>query len=194
MTIYRVHQDANYLVFEIPGSEVANKLGREHPFHIKRAPLPYSQVWTSPLHIQFKSDRSTVNSVIPDLSARNGRLFLSQKAKAILADTLTPYGEFLPVTYDGGEGYIFNPLCVAESLGLLDDNLTSYDENGNLENFSFIENGVSEAGLFRAEIDTFQGIFCNEACKNLIQTSDLKGVYFHLDVSDTVGETSAYKH
>ncbi len=196
MTIHRIHHDNNFLTFEIATREVLNKLGREYPFHIDRSPIAYAAVWSEPLNISFVPMEKGKETQMPDICDRNGRLFLSSKAYNIMHSLLANDGEFLPVTYGDESGYIFNPLVVAEDLGILDESNIGYDQHGNLEHFSFLENklGDHDTVIFRAKIDNYDGVFCTDKLKETVEKSNLTGIYFQPDLANFTGEPSSLKH
>ncbi|OZG75396.1 hypothetical protein BTA51_03190 [Hahella sp. CCB-MM4] len=194
MTIHRIHHDNNYLVFEIPTTEVINKLGREHPFHIKRAPLPYASVWLEPLTINFRAAGKSSKETIPDIAARNGRLFLNTKAHKALRNILANHGELLPIRFDHQEGYIFNPLRTSEEVSGLNRTMVTYDTNGNLTHLSFIESRVKSFPIFRTELDTYQGIFCTDEFKAAVEKERLQGISFYSDLVNPLGMPFGTSH
>lgn len=187
--IYRIHHDVRFLAFEIPIREVLDKLGRAHPFHIDRTPIPYRDVWKEPLEIVFRPPENTTQNLVPDLAEVDGKLFFSEKAYQQLKELVEVEGEYLPVTYEGGNGYIFNVLTIAEDLNGLDDKLTGHDRHGNLENFAFREDVMGETPLFRAKIDEYQGIFCSDEFKKKINEAPLSGVTFSANLGNPIGES-----
>ncbi len=194
MTIYRIHQDDSYLVFNIPSQEVLSKLGRNYPVHIDRSPIKYSAVWNEPLNIKFLPSVGSKATEIPDISVSDGRIFLNEKAYDALGDELANDGEFLPVIFDGGTGVIFNPLTIAEDLEALDETLTSYDRYENLEHFGFKEDKLRDTAIFRARIDKCYGIFVTERLTAILEKTRLSGFHIQPDVADFTGEASGEKH
>ena len=187
MTIHRIHQNSDFLVYNIPSQEVLNKLGRAYPFHIDRSPIPFAHIW-KPLHIKFLPVVHSKSTSIPDISMGSGRLFLNTKAFKVLHKLLENDGEFLPVTYNGGEGMIFNPLTIAEDLNALNEKLIGHDEHGNLEHFEFIEEKLQDTAIFRARIDDCYGLFCGDTLKEAVEQAGLTGVYFQPDLANFTGE------
>ncbi len=187
--MYRIHHDENYLMHVIPPVESMNKLGAEHgTFAFNAEPKKYAEVW-QPLHIDFQACTGSKAKEIPDISENFGRLFLSPKAFAALEALLTPCGEYLPVTYGKAEqGYIFNPLLTAEQLNAIDEKLTTHDQHGNLEHFGFQKEKLKNTAIFKTQLDTFKGIFCNEEVKQTCEAEHLTGVRFNPDVSNPIGE------
>ena len=187
--MYRIHHDENYLMHVIPPVESMNKLGAEHgTFAFNAEPKKYAEVW-QPLHIDFQACTGKKTKNIPDISENFGRLFLSHKAYTVLKDLLSKSGEFLPITYGKAEqGYIFNPLLTAEQLSALDEKLTTHDPHGNLEHFNFVEEKLKDTAIFKTQLDTFKGIFCNEDFKQACEAEHLTGISFHHDVSNPIGE------
>jgi len=189
--IYRIHHKEAYLMHSVPPVEAMTKLGDKHgTFAFNAEPKPYAEVW-QPLHIDFTPCTGSKANTIPDISEHFGRLFLSTKAHTALKDLLADSGEFLSVTYgkDGQQGYIFNPLLTAEQLNAVDPKLTTHDPHGNLEHFGFIEDKLKDIPIFKTELDTYKGIFCSEAMKELCEAEQLTGINFHPDISNPIGES-----
>jgi len=191
MTIHRIHQNDNSLVYNIPSREVVDKLGREYPFHIDGSPVQYAGIW-KPLNIKFLPMADSKASIVPDISKGDGRLFFNTKAYDALHKLLQNDGEFLPVTYEGGEGMIFNPLTIAEDLGALNESLIGHDQHGQLEHFEFIEEKLKNTIIFRAKIDHYAGLFCGDALKDAVECSGLEGIYFQPDLADFTGEPHSF--
>ncbi|MCI0507599.1 MAG: hypothetical protein L0Z73_16015 [Gammaproteobacteria bacterium] len=193
MSLYRIYgDDAHYLNFVIPGQEVIKKLGgRDYPFHIDRSPKPYSQVWKEPLQIDFYYGDYAKGKTIPDIAENGGRLYFSEPAYKALHKLMEDCGEFLPVIHRDGKGYIFNPLKTAEEVEGIDGKKTVYDVNGNLESFSFHEKRVKSFMVFRTKLDTYLGIFCQEAFKRAVEDGGFTGINFGSDLSNPLG--TAYR-
>lgn len=191
MTIHRIHQNDDFLVYNIPSKEVLDKLGREYPFHIDRSPVQYANIW-KPLKIKFLPIVDSKASTIADISIGDGRLFLSSKAYEALYKLLGNDGEFLPITYDGGEGVMFNPLTIAEDIDVLNESLIGYDQHGHLEHFEFIEETLKDTVIFRTKIDHYHGLFCGDLLKNTIEKSGLEGIYFQPDLANFTGEPHSH--
>lgn len=68
------------------------------------------------MNVDFYDAFGGGEKLIPDISSRVGKLFLNEMAFSVLKEILSKDGEFLPVTYEGGTGYLFNCLVVAEEL------------------------------------------------------------------------------
>lgn len=189
--IHRICNDGSYLLYSMSTSDVLKKLGGNNPFHIKRAPVPYADVWKEPLCLDFGPGEETTKDVVPDLSANNGRMFFNEKAYGILSDHLKQDGEFLPVTYLGGSGYIFNPLVVADEHDAIDETVTMYDEYGDLDSLGFLEGKLPAGTLaFRSKVDVYYEVFCTDRLKQLVEDAGLVGITFHPDLSDLAGGAS----
>ncbi|MCX2841291.1 hypothetical protein OQJ59_06590 [Microbulbifer thermotolerans] len=141
------------------------------------------------MKILLRPSESTTLNVVPDLAEVDGKLFFSKKAYQHLRELVDTEGEFLPVTYKGGTGFIFNILTIAEDQNGLNEKLTGYDRHRNLSNFSFREEVMGKTPIFRAKIDHYQGIFCNESFKNKVNEASLSGVNFSIDLGNPMRET-----
>ncbi|QIL89473.1 hypothetical protein GNX18_06660 [Microbulbifer sp. SH-1] len=186
--IHLISNDDSYLIYTMSTSDVVAKLGEDNPFHIKRTPIPYSSVWKEPLCLDFGPGEETTKELVPDVAVRNGRMFFNEKAYSLLGSDLTQDGEFLPVTYLGGTGYIFNPLTVAEKYDALDESVTVFNEYGEVENLGFREDKLPAGTMaFRSKAGSYYDVFCTDQMKKAIEDSGLVGVCFHPDLADIGG-------
>jgi len=97
--IYLIHPDIKlYKSFVINSKEARRKLGQETMFHFDARPQTYSDDW-QPLGIEFASLSNSKKVKMPDITTRNGRLFLNQSAYDALHNMLDAHGEFLPITH-----------------------------------------------------------------------------------------------
>lgn len=112
---------------------------------------------------------------IPDISQHYGRLFLNEKACAVLKDILEPCGEFLPVFHAGGTGYLFTPLALEDNA--LNKGLCKKNEWDEIVWIDFNEEQVNSP-LFRIEYDNFFSVFCTEKFHSAYMTAELNGLIF----------------
>ncbi|MCX2796366.1 hypothetical protein OQJ62_15680 [Microbulbifer thermotolerans] len=198
MTLQRIHNDDRYFFYAIPIDEVMEKLGENCTFHMNSAPIAYSESWKEPLFLDFgpaMEGEKCEFEEIPDLCVNIGRLFLSERAYSQLHEDLRQDGEFLPVVYEGGTGYIFNPLTIAEDHDALDQSVTTADEFGELQNLGILEDKLPESTMvFKCKADFYHGVFCTDAFKRAVEDAGLTGIYFHPDLSNIFGATSPAAH
>jgi len=147
-------------------------------------PVSYLQNW-QPLTVQLEGNCDGITgSLMPDVMEFSGRLFLSQLACDVLKSIISSDGEFLPVRYEKGQGYIFNPLSLAEAVGGFNPQLTVLDELRDIERISFHEACIKDYAVFRSEFDLHRSLFCNESVKNAIEAAGLGGVYFTTELGN----------
>jgi len=160
------------------GENVANQ------FDVNCEAKSYRQNW-SPLDVTFvvRID-SELKALYPDISEHNGRLILTEKAYRALKDIMEDDGEFLPVKIDGQDGFIFNPLKIAEDVNGLDEKLSIKNEWGDIENTAFHEHAVSDFMLFRARFGGYRDLFCQDSFMNAVKEAGLNGVFFTPDLGD----------
>ncbi|OUS32602.1 hypothetical protein A9Q99_00600 [Gammaproteobacteria bacterium 45_16_T64] len=180
--IYLIHPDIkSYKSFVINSEEARSKLGQETMFHFDPRPKPYSDIW-QPLEIEFDSLSSAKKVVMPDITTRNGRLFLNQHAYDALHTVLDAHGEFLPITHKDGDGYLFNVLEDANTNGALDTKLSTCDEYGDVQSVVFHEDKLKGASVVRTAFDNYQGVYCSDRFKILVEGTGLSGVIFSADL------------
>lgn len=167
--------------------QMYEEYGEDIPTHfdVNFVARPYADVIKNPFKVNFANDESGLyGDQIPDISEDHGRLFLSIKAYELLKKLLDKDGEFLPVIYEDGEGYIFNPLHTAEEVNGLDTTLSLKNEWGDIENTAFHEERVKDFVIFKTEFDSYMSAYCQESLKEAVENSDLKGVFFTPDLGN----------
>ncbi|MGI9281420.1 MAG: imm11 family protein [Endozoicomonas sp.] len=137
--------------------------------------------------VNFADEDGKYFKEIPDISEHHGRLFLSEKAYDVLQDLLEAAGEFLPVKYASGNGYMFNPLQYAESVDGVDYQLSQKDEFNDVISLGFHENKVRKFMAFRSEFSYLNDLICQEELKERIEKNNLKGVL----ITQVLGNRSA---
>ena len=185
--LYSIYADTkSYLYIGYDGNQMNDLLGDEYRFDIDRTVKPYSQVWKNQIKVNFGNE-GMKGTIMPDISADQGRLFLSQKAYDVLHDLLKNDGEFLPVEYENGKGFMFNPLSLAESVDGLDKKLSVKNEWSDVENVAFDEDSVQGFNIFKTEFDTYYSVYCQESVKDAVEKAGLKGVIFTPDLGNYLG-------
>lgn len=181
--IYSIHPDVeHYLSFAINADEAESALGEETEFHFDERPLSWAAQW-QPMELDFYSAIGKKVSELPDISQTNGRLFLSDKAFQALKSVLEPFGEFLPITYQGNQGFLFTIFETADAA--LDKQLCTKNEWGDITWIAFDTEKLSQAPIFRTEYDDYQSVFCQDEFRQVYEEAELTGLIFTEDLSPT---------
>ncbi|GAB2191032.1 hypothetical protein MAH1_26400 [Sessilibacter sp. MAH1] len=185
--LYSMYADTKkYLYIGYDAKQIMSQLGDDYRFDIDRSVKPYSNIWQSPINVNFGSE-GIKGTKIPDISVDQGRLFLNTKAYDALYNLLKNDGEFLPVIYELGEGFMFNPLSLANSESDLDLKLCVKNEWGDVENIAFNEDSVKRFTIFKTEYDRYYSVYCQDCVKTAVEKSSLKGVIFTPDLGNYLG-------
>ncbi len=113
----------------------------------------------------------------PDITVFEKRLFMSKKAKNALEPILEDLGEYLPVTCDGVDSFIFNPLKVLgvnESLSVRED----------YETKAIVFNDQNFPLIFKTEFDDYVRLFCTDEFKKVVEDNNFLGLYFQADLAN----------
>lgn len=192
--IYSILQNNQYLMHIVPPVESMRKLGEKYgTFAFNPEPISYQKVWT-PLEIEFQACEKHTQNITPEISENYGRLYMSENAHAALGKLLNECGEFLRVTHNGQQGYLFNPLHTAEQHDAVNTNLLGYDEHGNLVHYGFYEDKLKDIHIFKSELDNCTRLYCSEAFKAAVENLPLNGIYFCSDLGNPSGEAYGRVH
>ncbi len=173
----------DYSVFTFNNEEVWAKLGEDVFIQADPSPPPYSNQWQT-LTLTFSNYTGQgKQKPIPDLITDYGKLFLSEKAYQALRPLLSSHGEFLPITYENGKGYLFNPLRIADDVDGLNTKLSIKNEYDEMESLFFHEQVVAGFPVFKTTFDGFMGIYCHDNFKSIVDKEHLTGVTFGIDLS-----------
>ena len=189
-TIYSNHDDFALLGFD--EGQMTRLFGDGHPryrFDYARDCVPFKEKIKEKIIVDFAPDKKEMaDKPIPDiqvLTYHNKSIFLNLNAFEVLKDILKEDGEFIPVTYEEGDGYIFNPLRLAEDVDGLDEKLCIKNEWGDVENITFREDRVKVYAILKTKFDFCSNVFCRKDVKDVIEAAKLKGVTFTPELGAT---------
>lgn len=172
--------------FTLDEDEIEEKLGDECLIFMDSRPTRYLGDW-KPLQVAFfeefpgGSDIKQRPEIMPDFL---GKLFMNQRAHDALKLLLDAAGECLPVSFDKEQGFIFNPLVIAEELDAVDNSKVIRDRWDALVSPAFVEQKLQSAPIFRTALDDYRGIYCTSDLKHAVEKAGLKGVTFSEDLRD----------
>ncbi len=185
MNIYSLISDNDtYAIIGFNKAQIERLCGKDprNRFNHLNFPKSYVKEITEPLEIHFSDPSKYTGSEIPDIQAASGKLFLSQAAYDVIHKIIEKDGEFFPVVYEKGNGYIFNPLQLAEDYDALNEKLSVKNEWGEVENVGFIEDKIQHLGIFKSKFAGLRYFFCFDEFKQAIENTNLKGVKFTPDL------------
>lgn len=187
MTIYSIHADKEmYRTIGFDRDEMTAKFGRDPHGHfdVNYEPRGWASIW-KPVQVDFGADGQQFSGdLTPEISEFDGRLFLSGRAYQALRHMIARDGEFLPVIYEGGQGWLFNPLSLAEDVEGLDEQKSVRNEWGDIESLAFHEERVERYHLFRSLFDSGFNVFCGDGFRQAVEESGLKGIVFSVDLGN----------
>lgn len=188
MTTYKILRDSDsFMEFAIDLEEMLDEIGQhtgELEFmHFSQHNLKLQPYWKK-FQGTFKKVRTGATQ-IPDITCwRGATLVLSEKAHNKLAETLTPYGEFLPITCNDAPYYIFNCL----ELAILDAAKNASDSSNNdetqSEEIAFNNSSIQGKSVFKSLEQGCTAVFCNDDFKNKVANEHLTGIKFSVDLTE----------
>ncbi len=181
MKTYKLTDDyEKHFTFTIKGAELYNKMPDYSPRFNTKTRLTE---WVKP-DASFYATENYLNEKvsIPDITTWvAGNLVLNTRAYEILSDTLKVSGEFLPVSVEGIDYYIFNTLRIIDEKYIDKTKAREVIDgsvNVGLENISFSTNGLEDDGVFKSESDHLLHTYCTENFKQLLIDNNLNGLLF----------------
>lgn len=125
----------------------------------------------------FKTGFSEIEgeeNLIPDITTWiDATLFLSPKAHRLLGDSLTPFGELLPIVIEDETYYLFNCLKT----------VSKDEEKSSDEELFLVESEIKDDLVFKCVEAPRKDVFCSERFKQLVEDFDLKGVVFETNLA-----------
>lgn len=196
MALYSIFADfKNYACIGFDRGEMEHVFGANPRNHIdvSRKVKSYGDAW-KPVTAYFGDADGITGSVIPDVTEFQGHLFLSLAAYEILKPMIENDGEFLPIVYENGDGFIFNPLRIAEDVDGLNTVISKKSVWDELEHLAFYEDRVKNISIFKTNFDANLSITCQASVKEAIDRAGLGGVIFTADLGNrfttAMGEVS----
>jgi len=187
MSLYSIVSDLeNYAYIGFDREEIEEKFGDDIGTHIDMScqPRSYLSSWKTIAVSLSHEEGGITGGKTADIMQFKGKLFLSQKAYDLLSAELENDGEFLPVEYENGRGYIFNPLSLAESVDGLNKEKSKKAGKRDIINMEFHEARLSHFGAFKTEFDNYISVICNDRVKEIAQNEGLGGVKFSEDLAE----------
>jgi len=153
------------------------------------APNRYRELFKEPLRVSYPVfNKADKKKSLPDIGEFQGRLFLNMAAYEVLKPLIENDGEFLPAVYELGGGYIFTPLRVAEDVDGVNMELTKKNDWGYFSHLAFHEDRVADWAVFRAELNGYMSLYCQQGVKDAIEQAQLTGLYFSPDLANIYPE------
>jgi len=182
------------MFFHITQEELEAKSGVDPEYHAGSQPKPqtgWKKVNASfVLPIDYKKSKPV--PLLPDVTnwGRNHLVF-NQKAYDVIYKHLKPFGEFLPVSCEGNDYYLFNILQTTDDDLIDQDNseknimaMDGMDMQMGIKKLKFKENKLKDILIFKTDFDEYVGIFCNSYFKQLIEGANLEGIIFRKNLVD----------
>ncbi len=136
--------------------------------------------WKS-LDAEFKPIEDLPVGPIPDICTWIGSsLIFSPKAYEALNDTLSLFGEFLPILVNTDTFYIFNCLTHGMTDQLRSKAMKVSDSGDLLQEEKIIFNSIDikEKYLFKTNLNNCSVLYCNDKFKDLYHSKNLTGITF----------------
>lgn len=195
--LYSIHNDRkHYAALAFDWKQIVALFGDSMETRIDVNPTPnrYAAIWNPEITVSFDHCGGLTGSQIPDIAEHQGRLFVNAKAYDILHPLLESDGEWLPVITEQGQGYLFNPLRLAEDSNALDESLCVRNEWDDVENVAFHEQQLAGIQAFRTAFDDYATLYCKETIKNAIEANQLSGIHTTASLGQPAGLASNGPH
>lgn len=184
MNIYRLKSMVNsYEVIDLDIFEFAEIIGDDDLSLVRSQPRTNESLldtWETPSCSYSKEYKQAVK--YPDISFWGTYLLMSATAKTKMVALLSDFGEFLPLSVEGDEFYLFNCL----TFGLEDKQLcvVKYNEGikDGLESLAFDIQDVQSKPVFKSNLQGSRTLFVNEKFKQCYDANNFSGLRFDTEL------------
>lgn len=187
MTIYRINNDGwKYrdpnIDLEAVIANVPEDIEDRMAFQFPQYNLALAETWKS-VTLEFKVLLPEPQDV-PDICTWHGAcLILSPKAYDAIGQLISPFGEFLPVDYEGAVYQIFN----CRTFGRTDDINSKVEQFEGVpvgaEKLAFNAVDVIDKVIFKTQLNHCAACFCGGLFKDVVEKAGLRGVRFETDLT-----------
>ena len=169
-----------FFSFMVPNAELGAKMPN---FSLRFRAKPKSNHWVKVSAKFYAADTYIPDKpIIPDITTwATGNLVLGPKAYEVLGQALEPSGEFLPVSVEGIDYYIFNTLKVIPESAIDRSRAVDFIDSGvnmGQVNVGFDTDQLGEAKVFKTPTDHFLYSYCTEEFKKLVEEYGFSGIEF----------------
>lgn len=187
MTVYRINNDGwkyqdpsidlERVIANVP-EEIEDSMAFQFPQHN----LALATTWST-VPLNFKQIMPDSQGV-PDICTWHGAcLILSPKAYDAVGQLISPFGEFLPVDYEGVVYQIFN----CRTFGRTDDINSKVERFEGVpmevDKLAFNALEVSDKAIFKTQLNHCACCFCGDLFKEAIEKAELCGIRFETDLT-----------
>lgn len=177
-----IHDYENTYLLLLDGVELYTKMPTFRPtFKAK----PRLEDWVIPNATFFKSENFIGTSeVLPDITNwSTGVLVFNSRSYNIFHEHLSDKGEFLPITVNGENYYLFNTLYVIPDSAIdMKDAIEVIDSGVHMgqSNVGYDENYLNKENklIFKTSTDKLFSSYCTDTFKTLYDKNNFKGLVF----------------
>ena len=183
--IYKLRFDrSRFLSFDISPDVLEESFGPDY-FSLLEQPQ-WKSFW-QPLPVEFfdDSDKHDVTKP-PDITLWfTDQLVVNQKAYEALNDTLSSYGEWLPLQCEGLPYWLLHITRTTGMDAVDSASVRRVEESGyiDVKKLQFNPSAVKDLLLFKSEFDDGKNIFCSDEYRTLIEEHGLQGLVFSKDLA-----------
>lgn len=187
MIVYRINNDGwKYrdpsIDLEQVIANVPEEIEDSVAFHFPQHNLALVGTWT-PVRLSFKQLLPDPQDV-PDICTWHGAcLILSPKAYNAIGQLISPFGEFLPMDYEGAVYRIFN----CRTFGRADDINSKAEQFEGIamgaEKLAFNTIDVIDKAIFKTQLNYCACCFCGDLFKNAVEKAGLRGIRFESNLT-----------
>lgn len=167
MSIFTINQDYDYFEIDLNVLDIVDSLPESFDLS-NAARFTYENISLAKRWPNLKTTFFDSGEILktPGVSRwLEGTLLLSPVAKALASGFLAHFGEFLKITIDDQEWYIFNCLTMVTP--------TKIASNGTV---TFNQSDIQGKAIFKAMVGEDLGFFCQDRFKLFLEEYEFKGL------------------
>lgn len=183
MTVYRIkYPEDSFEVIDLDMFAFAEILGDEDLTLVRSQPRTNESLESRWGNVQCGIAEEWKNKPLPAISYWGSYLIFTQEAHDVFANTLNPFGEFLPLLADGNQLYVYNCLTFVDE----DETqcVRSYEDGYPIgfKSLAFEKSDLKDKQVFKSKLFGTHTLFATESFKALFSKENMNGIKFDNDL------------
>ncbi|MBJ7553848.1 hypothetical protein [Marinomonas spartinae] len=179
MSVYRIkYPEDSFEVIDLDMFAFADIIGDEDLTLVRSQPRTNESLKSRWKSVKCNIAEEWKNKPLPAISYWGSYLIFTQKAYDVFANTLEPFGEFLPLLAEGNQLYIYNCLTFVSE----DETqcIRSYEDGYPIgfKSLAFENSDLKDKQVFKSKLFGTHTLFATDSFRSLFSQENMTGIRF----------------